>query len=102
MMQQLGIQPKLEPIIEEGSGNLAPDLDDPKRKKNDDLKRKALLITNKDSRSKRSSNGLSKLSDTISQGGVSDINSSVQSSTSSDVQPFITGAKLLKPKVEAK
>ena len=102
MMQQLGIQPKLEPILEEGSGNILADLDDPKRKKNDDLKQKALLIANKDSRSKRSSNGLSKLSDTISQGGISEVQSSVQSSTSSDIQPFITGAKLLKPTTEAK
>ena len=83
------------PIAEEGAvveQVLAPD--DPKKRKNEELKRKALLIARKEESRKghgsaskmSSSNGLSRLdAETLSNGGISDMHSEVQSSTSSDV-----------------
>ena len=85
---------------------------DPKKLKNEELKRKALLIARKKGHkggkgdSKLSSNGLSALEeDSLSNIGLSEVQSqvseSVQSSTSSDVMPFITGAKLPRAAVSA-
>jgi len=44
-MQQTGLSKDLQPIAEEGA--LIPIPDDPKRLKNEELKRKALLVAHK-------------------------------------------------------
>lgn len=111
-LQQQSIHKReLQPIMEEGALAVQPP-DDPKKLKNEELKRKALLIARKEEQRrgiggsvKHSSNGLSHLdSETLSNAPSdlrSELSESQQSSTSSNVMPFITGTKLPRAAVSA-
>jgi hypothetical protein len=87
-MQQAGLQKELLPIAEEGAlVEVVQVLDDPKKQRNEELKRKALLIARKDGKGHNSaskmssSNGLSQLdAETLSNGGISDVQSEVSAS----------------------